>query len=80
MLQEQSPRCREDHYPQWILLSMHTPVLWASQLGERALADGQALPLCGLKKVIYGGGRQRWVDERLGCKGKQRLGGAGFSL
>lgn len=52
-----------------------------SQLWEASsLADGQALPLCGLKKVIYGGWRQRWADERLGCKGKQGLGGAGFSL
>ena len=66
---------------------MRTPMFWAGQLGERSqlfeassLADGQALPLCGLRKVIYGGRRQRWVDERLGCKGKQGLGGAGLSL
>lgn len=61
-------------------------MFWASQLGERSrlfeasgLADGQALPLCGLKKVIYGGRRQRWVDERLAVK-EAGLGGAGFSL
>lgn len=52
-----------------------------SQLCEASsLTDGRALPLCGLKKVIYGGWRQRWADERLGCKGEQGLGGAGFCL